>query len=198
MSDYRPVMHRAQGFTLVEILIAVVIFSIGLLGIAGLQVAGMRFTHGSQLRTLAVSQVESMTDLMRANPYAMQKGLYNVRETTIPKTDTPDCATLECTSVERAAYDLKTWNYKQDNAPLQSNEGTLPGGDGVVCRDSTPNDGTSGAWACDDTGDVYAIKVEWQERTVGENDVGKAGKSDANKLTQRFVMTVVPGLDDTE
>ncbi len=192
------VMTRSQGFTLVEILIAVVIFSIGLLGIAGLQVAGMRFTHGSQLRTIAVGQVESMADLMRANLFAVQNGKYNVKDTAIPQTTTPDCATVVCNSTERAAYDLKVWNYHQDNSPIQSNADALPLGNGVVCRDSTPNDGASGNWACDNSGDVYAIKVEWQERTVGGNDVGKAGRSDADKLTQRFVMTVVPGIDITE
>lgn len=189
------VMARSRGFTLIEILIAVVIFSIGLLGIAGLQVAGMRFTHGSQLRTIAVSQVESMADLMRANLFAVKNGLYNVKDSAIPQTDTPDCATVECTSTERAAYDLKTWNYHQDNAPVQSNADSLPHGDGVVCRDSTPSDGESGDWQCDNTGEIYAIKVQWQERTVGGNDVGKSGKTDTNKLTQRFVMTVVPGVD---
>ena len=45
--------HDQSGFTLVEILIAVVIFSIDLLGIAGLLVSGMRFTHDSQLRSIA-------------------------------------------------------------------------------------------------------------------------------------------------
>jgi len=192
------VMRRTQGFTLVEILIAIVIFSIGLLGIAGLQVAGMRFTHGSQLRTIAVSQVESMADLMRANQFAVQKGLYNVKDTAIPETDTPDCATELCTATERAAYDLKTWNYAQEDAPIQSNADSLPLGDGMVCRDSTPNDGETDDWQCDNTGDVYAIKVQWQERTVGDDDVGQRGNTDADKHTQRFVMTVVPAIDNVE
>ncbi len=198
MSSSSSVMRRAQGFTLLEILIAVVIFSIGLLGIAGLQVAGMRFTHGSQLRTAAVSQVESMADLMRANPYAVERGLYNVKEPDILNTATLDCAALECTASERAVYDLRIWNYHQNNSVVQSNADALPKGKGMVCRDSTPNDGEAGDWKCDNLGDVYAIKVQWEERTTGGNDVGKLGKTDADILTQHFVMTVVPVVDRVE
>jgi type IV pilus assembly protein PilV len=186
--------RRQGGFTLLEILIAIVIFSIGLLGIAGLQVAGMRFTHGSQLRSIAVAQAESMSDLMRANEFGVQSGYYNVQDD-MPTSAAPDCATALCDSQQRATYDLVAWNVHTDGAPLQSNEDVLPSGAGVVCRDSTPNDGDSTAWACDNAGEVYAIKIQWVERTTGKDDLGRSGNDDENQVVQRLVMTVVPGLD---
>ena len=196
-----PVARGQAGFTLLEILIAVVIFSIGLLGIAGLQVAGMRFTHDSQLRSIAVAQAETMADLMRANEFGMQSGFYNVQGA-MPTAFNPDCSAVLCTSQQRAVYDLKVWNTKTTGSPLQSNADVLPQGRGVVCRDSTPDDGTQGAWACDDegtkgSGSMYAVKVEWQERTSGGDDVGKSGNSNRDVQTQRFVMTVIPSIDKT-
>jgi type IV pilus assembly protein PilV len=186
--------RRQGGFTLLEILIAIVIFSIGLLGIAGLQVAGMRFTHGSQLRSIAVAQAETMSDLMRANEFGVQSGYYNVQDD-MPTSAADDCASAVCDAQQRAAYDLAAWNVHTDGAPLQSNADVLPSGVGVVCRDSTPNDGDSTAWACDDAGEVYAIKIQWVERTSGKDDLGRSGNDDEDQVVQRLVMTVVPGLD---
>ncbi len=189
-----PMTRRQGGFTLLEILIAIVIFSIGLLGIAGLQVAGMRFTHGSQLRSIAVAQAESMSDLMRANEFAVQAGYYNVQED-MPTSASPDCAAVVCDALQRATYDLVAWNVHTEGAPLQSNADVLPSGTGVVCRDSTPNDGDSTGWACDNAGEVYAIKIQWVERTTGKDDLGRSGNDDEDQVVQRLVMTVVPGLD---
>ncbi|MGE0351575.1 type IV pilus modification protein PilV [Hydrogenophaga sp.] len=189
-----PMTRRQGGFTLLEILIAIVIFSIGLLGIAGLQVAGMRFTHGSQLRSIAVAQAESMSDLMRANEFAVQAGYYNVQED-MPTSASPDCAAVVCDAQQRATYDLVAWNVHTEGAPLQSNEDVLPSGTGVVCRDSTPNDGDSSGWSCDNAGEVYAIKIQWVERTTGKDDLGRSGNDDEDQVVQRLVMTVVPGLD---
>jgi len=189
-----PLRAAQRGFTLLEILIAIVIFSIGLLGIAGLQIAGMRFTHGSQLRSAAVLQAESMADLMRANAFAVRRGLYNAVNYpggAMPDDFPTDCAASLCTAEDRAAYDLVTWNLSTDGLPREANEDVLPLGVGVVCRDSTPDDGDSADWACDDEGNVYAIKLEWQERSVDSDD---AGGEDVT--TQRFVMTVVPVLDE--
>lgn len=189
-----PMTRRQGGFTLLEILIAIVIFSIGLLGIAGLQVAGMRFTHGSQLRSIAVAQAETMSDLMRANEFAVQSGYYNVQGN-MPTSASPNCAAAVCNAQQRATYDLVAWNQRVVGAPLQANADVLPSGAGVVCRDSTPNDGDSTAWACDNTGEVYAIKIQWVERTSGKDDLGRSGNDDEDQVMQRLVMTVVPGLD---
>lgn len=190
--------RRAGGFTLIEVLIAIVIFSIGLLGIAGLQIAGMRFTHGSQLRSVAVLQAESMADLMRANEFGVRNNCYNVPNPdatctitagSMPTSFPLDCATNTCTAQQRAHYDLVIWNQTTAGQPQQSNAEVLPNGTGMVCIDSTPDDGTSAGWACDGNGTVYAIKLQWQERAVGADD---AGGSDVQN--QVFVMSVVPAM----
>ena len=66
-----------RGFTLLEVLIAIVIFSIGLMGIAGLQASGMRYTQDSQLRTIAIAQAETMADRMRADPVGVSNSKDN-------------------------------------------------------------------------------------------------------------------------
>lgn len=169
------------GFTLIEVLVAIVIFSIGLLGIASLQVAGLRFAGGSQHRAVATMQGQNMADRMLANLAGVEDGDYNITGS-IPTSYTTDCDGNDCTSSDLAEYDLVTWN--------QSNADILPNGDGVVCIDSTPNDGDSSNWACDDTGDVYAIKIEWQERIAGDEDIeDTAGEG---VLTRQLVMRFVP------
>ena len=176
---------RSHGFTLVEVLIAIVVFSIGLLGIAGLQVSGMRFTQGSQLRAVAAMQVSTMSDRMRANRVAVQDGNYDSKGT-MPISSAKDCAAVACTPAESAVYDLYSWNKAgASGKPKQGNADLLPEGAGVVCIDSTPDDGSTTGWACDGTGTVYAIKVQWTERTTSGTD------GTADTTTQRLVMRVM-------
>jgi type IV pilus assembly protein PilV len=185
-----------RGFTLLEVLIAIVVFSIGLLGIAGLQVAGMRYTHGSQLRSVATMQAENMADAMRANRVGVADGHYNVTGA-MPAAADKDCSAESCTPAELAEFDLATWNSAADDGkPHESNGDVLPGGEGIVCIDSTPNDGDAADWACDDTGTVYAVKLVWQERTMGDweqAEDGGGGDADSEDLQQQFLfLRVVP------
>jgi type IV pilus assembly protein PilV len=185
------VKEHHQGFTLIEVLIAIVIFSIGLLGIASLQIAGMRFTHGSQLRSVATLQAESIVDLMRANTFGVRNGFYNKAVTGMPTNFTTDCSTATCNAQDRATFDLVTWNQSTTGQPRQANDEVLPQGTGIVCRDSTPDDGDATGWDCDNLGNVYAVKIQWQERAVGAEDTGQTDVHD-----QVFVMSVLPALDE--
>jgi type IV pilus modification protein PilV len=65
-----------QGFTLIEVLVTVIIMAIGLLGVAGLQLAGMRSNHSAFLRTQATIAAYDLIDRMRADPQAFDGALF--------------------------------------------------------------------------------------------------------------------------
>ncbi|HZE18056.1 MAG TPA: type IV pilus modification protein PilV, partial [Mycobacterium sp.] len=60
--------RQQAGVGLMEVLITVLVLSIGLLGLAGLQATGLRNNHGSLLRTQATMLAADMADRIRANP----------------------------------------------------------------------------------------------------------------------------------
>jgi type IV pilus assembly protein PilV len=67
---------NCRGLTLVEILVALLVLSIGLLGLAGLQTASLRFNTSAYFRTQATALAYSLADRMRANRQAALDGAY--------------------------------------------------------------------------------------------------------------------------
>ena len=70
--------RRQRGFSLLEVLIAILVLSIGLLGLAQMQSIGLRSTHSAYLRTQATLLAGDILDSMRANLTAARDGDYNV------------------------------------------------------------------------------------------------------------------------
>ncbi|MBB4866605.1 type IV pilus assembly protein PilV [Pseudomonas nitritireducens] len=68
----------ARGFSLVELLVSVLILSVGLLGLAGLQSVSVAAGYSSLQRSQASWLASEMTDLLRANPTAARAGAYNL------------------------------------------------------------------------------------------------------------------------
>lgn len=56
--------HGVRGFSLVEVLVALLVLSIGLLGLAGLQLHALQYTHSSYQRTLVNIQALDMVERM--------------------------------------------------------------------------------------------------------------------------------------
>ena len=74
--------HRTQsGFTLLEVLIALLVLSIGLLGLAALQTTGLRSNQMASMRTLATQFTYDITDRMRSNPAGVTTGDYVIART---------------------------------------------------------------------------------------------------------------------
>lgn len=93
-----------KGFSLVEVLIALIVMSVGMLGIAGLYVQSMQAGRTSMLRHHAVTLAGDIADRIRANPTA---GAAYVATTGADN----NCiaAGTDCTAAEMAAQDILTW-----------------------------------------------------------------------------------------
>jgi type IV pilus assembly protein PilV len=158
----RPASSR--GFTMLETLISILILSFGMLGIAGIYVAGVQNNKTASLRTLATQQAYDMADRMRANLGGLTVPLPAMPHYHLPVGNLhASCYTAaNCSAQQMAENDYYEWN---DTANPNSNPRVLPGGFGIVCLDSTPNDGTWNGAAvnalCDGLGTAYAIKVWW-------------------------------------
>lgn len=152
------------GFTLMEVLVTVVILSVGLLGVAGLQLNSLRGNQNALEASVAANLAMEGADRIRANLPGIRNPDTGVADRTnydlinAAGTD-PNCITSGCTVAQIAQTDAYEW--------ITRIQDLLPGGQGVICRDGTPNDGVSSAApACDGAAgpngeDIFAIKVWW-------------------------------------
>jgi len=69
-SKNNSLANKQLGFSMIELLIAMLVFAIGLLGIASLQVTGVRMTRDAELMGRASLYVSSMAEKIRAKPSA--------------------------------------------------------------------------------------------------------------------------------
>jgi len=142
--------RRSIGYALLEALVAVIVTSVGFIAAARLQTLGMTFNNSAMYRQKATLLGYQMTDRMRANQAGLARGAY---DNPIPG-DTA-CLSTGCTPVALARADAAVWS-----ADLAAQ---LPEGAGVVCVDSSPDDGEAGAPACDGVGQLLAVKVWWND-----------------------------------
>lgn len=78
---------KQQGSSLIEVLIAIVVISIGLLGLAGLQTTSIKSNHSAYLRSQATLLAYDLSDRMRASKTAALSGNYNTGSSHSDKTD---------------------------------------------------------------------------------------------------------------
>lgn len=134
-------LRKSDGFSLIEVLIALVIMSVGMLGIAGLYVHSMSAGRTSIFRHQAVTLAGDIADRIRANPNAgvayMATGADN------------GCVDggVDCTPAEMAQNDIFLWDQQAANS-LPGSQVNIVFNNGV-----TPNE--------------YQIRITWNEPGVG-------------------------------
>jgi type IV pilus assembly protein PilV len=120
MRNISTLNSKQKGFGLLEVLITVVILAIGLLGLAGLQAAGLSFNNSAYNRSQATLFAYDIIDRMRANPAAITS-----------YTDAPAAAPIAgcmavagCSATQMAQNDLLEWNTAI-SATLTSGVGSI-------------------------------------------------------------------------
>jgi type IV pilus assembly protein PilV len=153
-----PPRSYHHGFTMIEVLVALVILAVGILGVASLQGNALRFTHNAQLRSQAIAIAQDMVERLRTNRdhALLNNDNYRValQNGTTQSNGARNCNQDECDAGQLAAFDRDQW--------LQA-IGTLPSGRGEVRIDAANYDAE--------------IWVMWDDRS-GEAGAGCSGYPD--------------------
>lgn len=110
-----PLPRKSRGATLIEALVAILLSAIGLLALAGANVASVRYSKMSQYRGTATMLAADLAERMRANPAGMGGSGYAVAANFAAQASlaAPSIAcetyVTSCSAAAMAAYDLSTW-----------------------------------------------------------------------------------------
>lgn len=157
-----------NGFTLIEVLIALLVLAIGALGASSLILQARRAAQQSSLSSSAVHLAARAADAMRANAIAAALDAsnpylqldYDALADGPPRAAT-DCSATPCDSAALAEADLAFLRRTMfDHFPL---------GRIKICRDGAAFDSAAMAlrWQCDGSSGVPAmIKIGWRQRVA--------------------------------
>jgi type IV pilus assembly protein PilV len=154
---------NSRGFTMIELLVSVVIMSVGVLGMAGLQMLSMQQNRSALLQGEATQLVNDILDRMRANPDTSYDGVDIGDDPVV----TDSCIGNTCTENEMKDFDVAQWLCAINSVDESDGSthtvcdtfgitGSLPLGSGSVVL----------------TGDIYEVTVQWSDSQKVSDSAG--------------------------
>lgn len=186
------------GLTMIEILVTIVVVSVGLLGLAGLQITGLKGTSNSAMRTQATVLANDIAERMRANIAAVDDNRFFAITSEVGV----DCSappakfceehydgtqmvpSASCTPAEMATYDVNIWicGEVSGNTRVGGVKNLLTNATAtIVCVDTNPPSGPD-ADSCTNRS-PHRITLNWNERNTTENP---------NAINESLSMTIQP------
>lgn len=132
---------------MIEVLITILIMSVGLLGLAAMQAEALKGGNDSILRSKAVVSVADISDRIRANIDGLAS--YTRALSGSPVANPPDCVANQCTALQMATYDMSQWLLA-----LQNPASGLPGAQAAIVQ---PVAGV-------DPAGLLTVTVRWTDR----------------------------------
>ena len=156
-----------QGFSLLEVLIASTMFSLGMAGLSALLLTSLSSSAQSRKTSVASVAAANLAEQIRFNSLAIDRYLNP------PATVSKDCqasgsgsgsgggsGTVVCTPQQQADYDFGSWQLELTKQ--------LPHSAVKVCKDHTPEDGDIIDAQCDG-GSLLVIKIFWATPPSADN-----------------------------
>lgn len=177
MGVFRLKNRRSAGFALLEVLIAMVVFAVGMLGVAALLIIAHKTSGSNYIKQTGVQYAYNILDRMRANSQAAINGNYAISNLvssgspTVPGAASSDCSASVCSATQMAAYD--TWYWLAKELAL------LPAGCGSVVTARDVNGDTS-----------VTITVQWDD-SLAQARLGANGATSSGSNAQFIVSTLL-------
>lgn len=186
-------MKTTHGFSLIEVLVALLLTTIGILGMVALQGRSIQYTQDSVQRNTAVELSTELIDIIRANPSAM----FSKVPPAFPMNSGIDSDSIFFKSAGSDFSDRESCVRNSGGTPSTAQElrdcwaerveNELPGGtdlftsDMYICQSDTPGQCTS------DQGSMIEIQLAWSVRAGA-----CLGESDPDATTCTYTLRVQP------
>jgi type IV pilus assembly protein PilV len=177
---------KQSGFSLLELLIALIVFSVGLLAVAGLQTVSKQSNFESVQRTTASQIATGMLEDIRTNGSSatIYTGSGSIGGGSRGLSPAPDCAAgADCNPAQKAAFDLWFWEQALDG----NMEMTGGAGAGGLVLPTMCVAGPAGGGA-----GMYTVTVVWRgSATLANQSANACGAASGNYGAQNEFRRVV-------
>ena len=207
----KSTLRGQEGFSLIEVLIAIVVLSFGLLGTVGLQATALQANRDARLQSAAMGLARELAEMMRGNkdialvttnnpydgdyssPLTPTTASYCLKvSNTTTTTSTNACAgaSAAITQTNIANAQMTEWLTRLDQE--------LPGARVVICDDTQPYNGSGiPQWACTaGAAATKVVKIGWTRSSTNSTLTGSNAfekVSGANAAAPSIVLAVTPG-----
>lgn len=175
---HRVSLARQGGFSMIELLVAVLVMGIGVLGISALQMVSLQNNRGALQRAEAVNLAYDMMDRIRANPAgAPPTSAYDGLDIAENPPNATNCNANNCTQAQMVLFDQAVWKCQLGNFHSNNVCQTLRNA-GVLADDDAQPGLANGDGSIDvDANGIVTITVQWREagnllRTITINSQG--------------------------
>lgn len=153
------IIRSQNGFSLIEVLIALFVFAIGILTVAGLQIVSKRTNFEAVQRTTATYLAYDIIERMRANPDQLDVYVDDALGALRPAPGV-DCRTDTCTSTELADFDVWQWQQAIAGVAEQATIGGVATSTGGLVNPTGCIEGIAAGGQ-----GLYTVTIVWESVT---------------------------------